>query len=190
MSQGYSDGGAGMDVGLFGCAVMGQNFALNMASKGFKVAVSNRSKSPERVDATVERAKREGGLPVAGFKDPESFVGAIKKPRRIVVLVMAGKPVDDTIALLSPYLEAGDVLVDGGNEWFPNSVRRAKDLLKSRGVRYVGMGVSGGEEGARNGPSLMPGGDREAFDLLEPILRKCAAQVGGEACTTYCGPIG
>jgi len=176
------------DVGLYGLAVMGQNFALNMASKGFSVAVANRS--PEKVDTTVERAKSEGGLPLEGFKDPKAFVESIKKPRRIIMLVMAGKPVDDTIALLSEHMEAGDVLVDGGNEWYLNSIRRAKEL-EAKGVLFVGMGVSGGEEGARNGPSLMPGCDRKAFDLLEPILTKCAAQVDGDgACTTYCGPIG
>jgi 6-phosphogluconate dehydrogenase len=123
------------------------------------------------------------------MKSPAEFVSSIKRPRRIIMLVMAGKPVDDTIALLAAHMDEGDVLVDGGNEWFPNSVRRAEELAP-RGIHFVGMGVSGGEEGARNGPSLMPGGPRVAFDLLEPILVKCAAQVDDGACTTYCGPIG
>jgi len=176
------------DVGLYGLAVMGQNFALNMAEHGFKVAVCNRS--PDKVDTTVERAKAEGDLPLVGFKDPKDFVLAIAKPRKIVMLVMAGKPVDATIAKLSEYMEEGDILVDGGNEWFQNSLRRAEEL-KPKGIMFAGMGVSGGEEGARKGPSLMPGCDRKAFDLLEPILVKCAAQIEGDgACTTYCGPIG
>jgi len=175
------------DVGMYGLAVMGQNFALNMASHGFKVAVCNRSEG--KIDVTVGRGKAEGDLPVVGFKDPKDFVNSIKKPRRIIMLVMAGKPVDDTIAMLSEHMEEGDLLVDGGNEWFENSQRRAKEL-EPKGILFMGMGVSGGEEGARNGPSLMPGGPRAAFDLLEPILTKCAAQVDDGACTTYCGPTG
>ena len=103
------------EVGLYGLAVMGQNFALNMASKGFKVAVCNRS--PSKVDDTVARAAEEGGLSLEGFKDPAAFVASLQKPRRVVMLVMAGKPVDDTISLLAAHMEAGDVLVDGGNEW-------------------------------------------------------------------------
>eukprot|EP00616_Rhizochromulina_sp_CCMP1243_P003160 CAMPEP_0118964004 /NCGR_PEP_ID=MMETSP1173-20130426/1808_1 /TAXON_ID=1034831 /ORGANISM="Rhizochromulina marina cf, Strain CCMP1243" /LENGTH=492 /DNA_ID=CAMNT_0006912425 /DNA_START=23 /DNA_END=1501 /DNA_ORIENTATION=- len=178
---------ASCDVGMYGLAVMGQNFALNMASKGFKVAVCNRSEG--KVHVTVDRAKAEGDLPLAGYTDPASFVAAIKKPRRVMMLVMAGKPVDDTIALLAEHMEEGDVLIDGGNEWFVNSQRRAKEL-EPKGIMFMGMGVSGGEEGARNGPSLMPGGPRAAFDLMEPIITKCAAQVDDGACTTYCGPIG
>eukprot|EP00618_Florenciella_parvula_P006766 CAMPEP_0119519280 /NCGR_PEP_ID=MMETSP1344-20130328/35629_1 /TAXON_ID=236787 /ORGANISM="Florenciella parvula, Strain CCMP2471" /LENGTH=509 /DNA_ID=CAMNT_0007557037 /DNA_START=65 /DNA_END=1594 /DNA_ORIENTATION=+ len=175
------------DVGLYGLAIMGQNFALNMAEHGFSVAVSNRS--GPKVDATVERAKAEGDLPLQGFKDPASFIGALKKPRRVMLLVMAGKPVDDTIALLSEHMEEGDLIIDGGNEWYPNSQRRATEL-EAKKIMFMGMGVSGGEEGARNGPSLMPGGPKAAYDLMEPILQKCAAQVSDGACTTYCGPIG
>lgn len=175
------------EVGLYGLAVMGQNFALNMASHGFSVAVCNRS--PDKVDATVQRAVNEGNLPLAGFKDVASFVGALQRPRKVIILVVAGKPVDDTIAQLATYMEAGDIIVDGGNEWFPNSLRRAQEL-EPKGIHFVGMGISGGEEGARTGPSLMPGGPREAFDALEPILVKCAAQVDDGACTTYLGPVG
>ncbi|GMI31654.1 hypothetical protein TeGR_g14077, partial [Tetraparma gracilis] len=175
------------DIGLYGLAIMGQNFALNMASKGFSVAVCNRS--PSKVDDCVARAAGEGIATLTGHKDPADFIAALAKPRKVVLLVMAGKPVDDTIALLSQHMEAGDVIVDGGNEWFPNSVRRAEDL-KPRGIMFVGCGVSGGEEGARNGPSLMPGGPRKAYDLLEPIFSKAAAQVDGQPCVTYCGEIG
>ena len=175
------------DVGLWGLAVMGQNFALNMASHGFSVVVGNRS--PAKVELTVNRAKDEGDLPLIGSDGHEDFISKLKKPRKIVVLVMAGKPVDDTIAALSSHLEPGDLIVDGGNEWYPNSVRRGLELEK-RGILFMGMGLSGGEEGARNGPSLMPGGKRKAYDLMEPILMKCAAQVDDGACTGYVGPIG
>lgn len=175
------------DIGLYGLAIMGQNFALNMASHGFSVAVANRS--PEKVDTTVERAKAEGDLPLYGFKDLAEFARALKCPRKVVILVQAGKPVDDTIAKLADVLEEGDVIIDGGNEWFPNSLRRSAELEK-KGIQFIGMGISGGEEGARNGPSLMPGGPKEAYDLLEPILTACAAQVDDGPCTTYIGPIG
>eukprot|EP00934_Nitzschia_sp_Nitz4_P006398 Nitzschia sp. Nitz4//scaffold141_size107518//30661//32196//NITZ4_004271-RA/size107518-processed-gene-0.130-mRNA-1//-1//CDS//3329536273//6388//frame0 len=175
------------DIGLYGLAVMGQNFALNMAQHGFKVAVCNRS--PEKITTTVARAKAEGDLPIVGSTGPEDFVSKLSKPRKIVILVQAGKPVDSTIATLSQYMEPGDVIIDGGNEWYPNSIRRAQELADKQ-IMFVGMGISGGEEGARNGPSLMPGGPKEAYDLIEPIITKCAAQVGDEACTGYCGPIG
>ncbi|GAB9464101.1 hypothetical protein Gpo141_00001542 [Globisporangium polare] len=175
------------DVGLYGLAVMGQNFALNMASHGFRVSVCNRS--PDKVDATVERAKNEGNLPLVGHKDVGDFVRSLSTPRKVIILVVAGKPVDLTIAALAEHMESGDIIVDGGNEWFPNSVRRAEEL-KPKGIQFIGMGISGGEEGARTGPSLMPGGPKEAFDALEPILVKCAAQVDDGACTTYLGPIG
>lgn len=175
------------EVGLYGLAVMGQNFALNMASHGFKVCVANRS--PAKVDVTVQRAKDEGELPLVGAYSVEEFVSKLSKPRKVIILVMAGKPVDDTIALLSEHMEEGDVIVDGGNEWYPNTVRRS-ETLEPKGIHFVGMGISGGEEGARHGPSLMPGGPREAFDLMEPILMKCAAQVDDGPCTAYLGPIG
>jgi len=175
------------DIGLYGLAVMGQNFALNMAEHGFKVSVCNRS--PSKVDTTVARAKIEGNLPVEGHKGIPEFIASLSVPRKVVILVMAGKPVDSTIALLSEHMAPGDVIIDGGNEWFPNSVRRAQEL-KPKGIHFIGMGISGGEEGARKGPSLMPGGPREAYDLLEPIFTKCAAQVDGQPCTGYCGPIG
>ena len=175
------------DIGLYGLAVMGQNFALNMASHGFKVCVGNRS--PSKVELTVNRAKDEGNLPIVGSSDVEDFVKQLSKPRKIIILVMAGKPVDDTISKLSTYLEVGDVIIDGGNEWFHNTLRRAKDL-ESKGIHFVGMGISGGEEGARNGPSLMPGGPKPAYDMIEPIISKCAAQVNDGPCTFYIGPAG
>jgi len=175
------------DIGLYGLAVMGQNFALNMAEHGFKVCVCNRS--PSKIETTVARAKAEGDLPLIGSDGPADFVSKLSKPRKIVILVQAGKPVDATIATLAEHLEPGDVIIDGGNEWFPNTIRRAKELEEKK-IQFIGMGISGGEEGARNGPSLMPGGPKEAYDLIEPIITKCAAQIGDEACTGYCGPIG
>jgi len=175
------------DVGLYGLAVMGQNFALNIASHGFKVCVGNRS--PSKVDLTVKRAKDEGDFPLVGAYSVEEFVSKLSKPRKVIILVMAGKPVDETIEKLSEYLESGDVIVDGGNEWYPNSIRRAESL-EPKGILFMGMGVSGGEEGARNGPSLMPGGPKEAYDLMETIIEKCAAQASDGPCTTYLGPVG
>jgi len=178
------------EVGLYGLAVMGQNFALNMASHGFKVAVGNRS--PAKVEATVKRAKAEGDLPIVGSDSPADFVSKIAKPRKIILLVQAGKPVDLTIEALTEHLDEGDVIIDGGNEWYPNTIRRSKELAE-KNIMFIGMGISGGEEGARNGPSLMPGGPKEAYDLIAPIITKCCAHVGenGEHdCTGYVGPIG
>ena len=138
----------------------------------------------------MERAKAEGDLPIVGTKSPKEFVAQLSKPRKIIILVQAGKPVDLTIEALVEHMEEGDVIVDGGNEWFPNQIRRSEELAKKK-IHFIGMGISGGEEGARNGPSLMPGGPKEAYDLIEPIIMKCAAKTSdGEACTGYCGPIG
>ena len=176
------------DIGLYGLAVMGQNFALNMASHGFKVCVSNRSSG--KVDITVKRAKEEGDLPVTGVKSIAELVAHLKKPRKLVILVQAGKPVDETINSVSSYMEDGDIIIDGGNEWFQNSVRR-EEFLKGKGIHFIGMGISGGEEGARYGPSLMPGGPKVAYEQVEPILEKSAAQVEGVGpCVSYLGPIG
>jgi 6-phosphogluconate dehydrogenase len=177
------------DVGMYGLAIMGQNFALNMAEHGFTVCVGNRSYA--KVESTVERAKAEGNLPIVGSTSPQDFVEKLQKPRKIIILVQAGAPVDQTIATLSEFLEPGDILIDGGNEWYPNQIRRSEELT-AKGIHFIGMGISGGEEGARNGPSLMPGGPKAAFDQIEPIIRKCAAQAGvpPEPCTGYCGPIG
>jgi 6-phosphogluconate dehydrogenase len=174
------------EIGLVGLAVMGQNLALNIAEKGFSISVWNRT--AQRVRDTLARAQAEGDLPLTGFEDLAGFVASLDRPRRIILLVKAGAPVDATIAGLFPLLEPGDVLIDGGNEWFPNTERRAKKAAEM-GIRYIGMGVSGGEEGARHGPSMMPGGSRDAYELIAPILEKVAAQVGGP-CVTYIGPGG
>ncbi len=178
------------DVGLIGLAVMGENLALNMLEKGFSVAVHNRTS--DRIDAFLNRAQREGFGQTYGARTAEELVASLKRPRRIIMMVKAGQPVDDTIRRLQPLLEPGDMIVDGGNEHFTNTERRARELLP-HGIHYLGMGVSGGEEGARHGPSLMPGGPREAFDSLAEVLRKISAQVDGTdggPCVTYIGPGG
>ncbi|CAM6094964.1 unnamed protein product [Calypogeia fissa] len=174
-------------IGLAGLAVMGQNLALNIAEKGFPISVYNRSAN--KVDDTVERAKEEGELPLTGYYDPEKFVHSIQKPRSIIMLVKAGAPVDQTIQTLSKYMEPGDCLIDGGNEWYENTEKRAAQA-KEHGLLYLGMGVSGGEEGARRGPSLMPGGTLEAYKYVEDVVRKVAAQVDDGPCVTYVGPGG
>lgn len=179
-----------MDIGVYGMGVMGQNFALNLASNGFRVAICNRSgEKVDLIEATIERAKLEGDLPIFGYPHVADFVASLKAPRKIVILVLAGKPVDDTVEILKDHLEAGDIVMDGGNEWFPNSVRRA-EVLQRQNVHFVGLGISGGEEGARNGPSVMFGGAQVAFDAIEPIFAKCCAKVDEGACFGYFGPIG
>jgi 6-phosphogluconate dehydrogenase len=171
-------------IGLAGLAVMGQNLALNIAEKGFPISVYNRTTS--KVDETVERAKEEGDLPLTGYKDPKEFVMSIQKPRSIILLVKAGAPVDQTIQTLAQYMEPGDCIIDGGNEWYENTERRAKQVAE-KGLLYLGMGVSGGEEGARNGPSMMPGGTEEAYHYIEDVVKKVAAQVDDGPCVTYVG---
>jgi len=176
------------DFGLFGLGVMGQNYALNVASKGFSISVCNRSSS--KVDTTVSRAAKEGLTEkVFGFKDKKSFVASLKKPRKVMFLVTAGPAVDAVIKDFADLLEEGDILIDGGNEWFEHSIRRAKEL-ESKKIMYVAMGVSGGEEGARNGPSIMPGCPKEAYEALKPILEATAAKTDSGPCVTHLGEIG
>ena len=171
-------------IGLAGLAVMGQNLALNIAEKGFPISVYNRTTS--KVDETLDRAHREGHLPLSGHYAPRDFVLSIQRPRSIVILVKAGAPVDQTIAALSEHMEAGDCIIDGGNEWYENTERRIVEA-SGRGILYLGMGVSGGEEGARHGPSLMPGGSYQAYQNIEDIVKKVAAQVDDGPCVTYIG---
>lgn len=172
-------------LGLIGLAVMGQNLALNIADHGFPIAVWNRSH--EKTLHTQQRAKDEKvKATLTGFEKIEEFVASIQRPRAIIILVQAGRPVDAVIASLSALLEPGDIIVDGGNEWFENTERRGKEL-KEKGIMYMGMGVSGGEDGARYGPSLMPGGPKEAYEHLKPVLTAIAAQVDDGPCVTYIG---
>src|SRR5262249_40336461 len=171
-------------IGLVGLAVMGENLALNIEEKGFPIAVFNRTVA--KVDDFLAR---NPGKQLHGSHTIEEFVDAIERPRPIILLVKAGEAVDGMIAAIRPHLEPGDILVDGGNSYFLDTERRAKELELS-GIQYVGMGVSGGEEGARHGPSLMPGGPRAAYERLEPILTRIAAQVNDGPCVTYIGPGG
>jgi len=173
------------DIGLIGLAVMGENLVLNMESKGFTVAVFNRTwEVTEKFAAGKAKGKN-----IQPAQTMEEFVGALKRPRKAMIMVKAGAPVDAVIGQLAPLLEKGDVIVDGGNSLFTDTQRRCKDL-EGRGIHFVGCGVSGGEEGALKGPSLMPGGPRESWEIIAPIFRKIAAQVDGEPCCRYMGPDG
>src|SRR5207249_4339323 len=173
-----------MQIGMVGLGVMGANLSLNMADHGFSVA--GYDAWPEPVDRFIQLAAEAGSANVKGFKSLPDFVKAIARPRRVIMLVKAGEVVDKTIAAIAPLLEPGDLLVDAGNEFYANTERRAKEL-QTRGIRYFGMGVSGGEEGARHGPSMMPGGEPAGYDELAPVLTKIAAQADGP-CVTYVGP--
>ena len=173
------------DIGLIGLAVMGQNLVLNMASKGFSVAVFNRT-----TEVTEKFVAENGdGKNIVPARTMEEFVAALKHPRIAMIMVKAGAPVDAVIGQLTPLLEKGDVIVDGGNSLFTDTQRRHKEL-ESRGLHFVGCGVSGGEEGALKGPSLMPGGSRESWEIIKPIFTKIAAVVDGEPCCRYMGPDG
>src|SRR6476619_1311874 len=173
------------DIGLIGLAVMGENLVLNMESKGFTVAVFNRT-----WDVTEKfAAGKAKGKNIHPARTMEEFVGALKRPRKAMIMVKAGGPVDAVIGQLAPLLEQGDVIIDGGNSLFTDTQRRSKDL-EGQGIHFVGCGVSGGEEGALKGPSLMPGGPRESWEIIAPIYRKIAAQVDGEPCCRYMGPDG
>ncbi|XP_010261979.1 PREDICTED: 6-phosphogluconate dehydrogenase, decarboxylating 1, chloroplastic [Nelumbo nucifera] len=171
-------------IGLAGLAVMGQNLALNIAEKGFPISVYNRTTS--KVDETLERAKEEGNLPLTGHYSPRDFVLSLQRPRSVIILVKAGSPVDQTIGALSQFMDPGDCIIDGGNEWYENTERRMREVA-DKGILYLGMGVSGGEEGARHGPSLMPGGSYQAYSNIEDIVKKVAAQVEDGHCVTYIG---
>ena len=173
------------DIGLIGLAVMGENLVLNMDSKGFSVAVFNRT--TEVTDKfAAGRAKDKKITPTRTI---EEFVGALTRPRKAMIMVKAGAPVDAVIQQIAPLLEKGDVIIDGGNSLFTDTQRRGKEL-EGTGIHFVGMGVSGGEEGALKGPSLMPGGSRESWEIIAPIFRKIAALVDGEPCCRYMGPNG
>jgi 6-phosphogluconate dehydrogenase len=173
------------DIGLIGLAVMGENLVLNMESKGFRVAVYNRTTEVTEKFAGA-RAK---GKNILATRTLEEFVGALSRPRKAMIMVKAGKPVDAVIDQLAPLLEPGDVIIDGGNSLFTDTQRRCKDL-EGKGIHFVGCGVSGGEEGALKGPSLMPGGPKESWAIVAPIFTKIAALVDGEPCCRYMGPDG
>src|SRR4051812_22787094 len=174
------------DFGLVGLAVMGENLVLNMESHGFTVAVFNRTTA--RVDDFLNaRAK---GKKIVGCHSVKELVASLKKPRKIMIMVKAGPPVDAVIDEVAPLLDKGDILIDGGNTHYPDTTRRAR-ALKARGLLYIGTGVSGGEEGALKGPSIMPGGDPEAWPHVKPIFQAIAAKVGdGTPCCDWVGAEG
>src|SRR5690554_1884584 len=173
------------DIGLIGLAVMGENLVLNMESKGYTVAVYNRTVS--KVHNFVEG--RGKGKKFIGADSLEAFVEAIERPRKVMLLVKAGKPVDDFIEQLIPLLEPGDIIIDGGNSHFPDTIRRT-EYVEGKGLLYVGTGVSGGEEGALLGPSLMPGGSEKAWPRIKPIFQAVAAKVDGNPCCEWMGADG
>ncbi|GAB7388771.1 NADP-dependent phosphogluconate dehydrogenase [Bacillaceae bacterium] len=175
---------AKQQIGVVGLAVMGKNLALNIESKGFSVSVYNRS--PEKTQELLREAE---GRRIVGTYSIGEFVASLETPRKIIMMVKAGKPTDDTIAQLIPYLEKGDILIDGGNSFFRDTQRRSEELAAA-GIRFIGAGISGGEEGALKGPAIMPGGPEEAYRLVEPILTAIAAKVDGVPCCTYIGPDG
>lgn len=173
------------DIGLIGLAVMGQNLILNMADHGFTVVAFNRS--VEKVTAFL--ANEAKGKSIVGAKSIEDLVSKLKTPRRVMLLVKAGSAVDSFIEQLVPYLEKGDIIIDGGNSEYTDTQRRTKEL-ETKGIRFVGAGVSGGEDGARYGPSLMPGGNKEAWPHIKPIFQGIAAKADGQPCCDWVGSDG
>jgi len=173
------------EIGITGLAVMGQNLARNVARHGIPIAVHNRTAA--RTEELLARHGDEG--PLIGTASVEEFVGALARPRRILVMVKAGPPVDAVVDELAPHLEAGDIVIDGGNSWFEDT-RRREQALRDRGLHFVGTGISGGEEGALHGPSIMPGGSAEAYGAIEHVLTTIAAKVDGTPCCTHVGPDG
>jgi len=174
------------DIGVVGLAVMGENLILNMESKGFTVACFNRTTS--KVDDFL--AGRAKGKNIVGCRSVEELAAALKRPRKVMLMVKAGQAVDDFIELLLPHLEAGDIIIDGGNSHFPDTTRRTK-YVESKGLLYIGTGVSGGEEGALLGPSIMPGGSPAAWPHVKPIFQKIAAHTKeGEPCCDWVGENG
>jgi len=169
-------------LGMVGLGVMGRNLLLNMADHGFPVA--GYDKDTTKVDQ-LNKETTKGT--VKGYVALPEFINSLKKPRAVMLLVPAGKIVDSAIAEISPLLDAGDLIIDGGNSHFNDTNRRVEEL-KAKGLHFFGMGVSGGEEGARNGPSMMPGGDPNAYKVVQPIFEAIAAKVNGDPCVTYIGP--
>ncbi|MBN2416935.1 decarboxylating NADP(+)-dependent phosphogluconate dehydrogenase [bacterium] len=171
------------DIGLIGLAVMGENLVLNMERNGFSAAVYNRTAS--RVDNFI--GGRAGGKRIRGCYSIEELVSCLIRPRKVMMLVKAGRPVDDFIEMLIPHLEPGDIIIDGGNSHFPDTIRRTA-YVEAKGLLYIGTGVSGGEEGALNGPSIMPGGSEKAWPEVKPIFQAIAAKVeDGTPCCEWVG---
>jgi 6-phosphogluconate dehydrogenase len=179
------EGGMKADIGVIGMAVMGQNLALNIESRGYTVAVYNRT-----AEKTRELAEGEGkGRKLLPAFSLEQFVASLASPRKVFLMVQAGKAVDELIGQLEPLLARGDILIDGGNSFFQDTIRRSK-AAEAKGLLFIGTGVSGGEEGALRGPSMMPGGHRAAYDATGKIFRDIAAKVGADPCCAYIGTDG
>lgn len=171
-------------IGVIGLAVMGKNLAYNIESKGYSVSVYNRTRS--RTDNLLKESAEKN---ITGEFTLKDFVESLETPKKIIIMVKAGEPVDEVLKELEKYISKGDILVDAGNTYYKDTIRRSR-YFEGKGIHYIGMGVSGGEEGALKGPSLMPGGDYEAYKVLEPILKSIAANVNGDPCCTYIGKDG
>lgn len=171
-------------IGVIGLAVMGKNLAFNVESRGYSVSVYNRSR--EKTDEMMKEAQGKNVVPTYSI---EEFVSSLESPRKILLMVKAGGPTDATIEQLKPHLDKGDIVIDGGNTFFKDTQRRNEEL-RDLGIHFIGTGVSGGEEGALTGPSIMPGGQKEAYEMVAPILKDISAKVDGDPCCTYIGPDG
>lgn len=171
-------------IGVIGLAVMGKNLALNIESRGFTVSVYNRSRTS--TDNLVEEA---AGRNILGTYSLQEFVDSLETPRKIIIMIRAGQPVDDIIESLKQYISKGDILIDCGNSYYMDSIRRCRQL-EEEGYMFIGSGVSGGEEGALKGPAIMPGGPKEAYELIEPVFTSIAAKVDNQPCCTYIGADG
>ncbi|MDW4526236.1 NADP-dependent phosphogluconate dehydrogenase [Rossellomorea marisflavi] len=171
-------------IGVVGVGVMGKSLSLNFESRGYKVAIYDVSE--EKVAGALQEHQDKN---LTGFHQVEKFIDSLEVPRKIMMMVPAGKITDLAIESILPHLDKGDILIDGGNTYFEDTVRRNKELAE-RGINFIGAGVSGGEEGALYGPAIMPSGQKEAYDLVEPFLTSIAAKVKGDACSTYIGPDG
>ncbi len=172
------------DIGVIGLGVMGKSIVLNIESKSFSVSVYNRTEKTTKEFIETEQGKNI--IPTYSIKE---FVQSLEKPRKILLMIKDGKPIDLTISQLKPYLDKGDIIIDGGNSFFEDTIRRTKEL-GSEGFRFIGAGVSGGEEGALKGPAIMPGGQKEAYELVAPIFTAISAKVEGDPCCTYIGSDG
>lgn len=170
--------------GVIGIGVMGKNLAINVESRGLSVSVYDLSKM-----VTDEVLIEVKGKNIYGAYSIEEFVNSLETPRKILIMIKAGKPIDETIQRLIPYISKGDIIIDGGNSFFKDTIRRNKEL-QNLGINFIGVGVSGGEEGALKGPAIMPGGDINAYKLVQPILTAISAKVDGEPCCAYIGPNG
>ena len=170
------------DIGIIGLGVMGKNIVLNIEDKGYSVSVYNRT-----YEKTKNFMKNEAkGKNIFPFSSIESLLNSLRSPKKILLMIKAGQPVDDMIGKLTPYLDEGDIIIDGGNTYYLDTSRRIKKL-KEKKILYLGMGISGGEEGALKGPSIMPGGSRQAYDMVKEMLGNIAAHTDDGPCCTYIG---